>query len=87
MAEQKTGYKYPKNHVGYVSKSKAGNVMITIEQGLTLNAGDKLMQKKPADVIDSLVEAGYLTEEQAEQRKAKVPEWKLYEVSVLRNEK
>lgn len=86
MAEEKREFKQPKNHVGYVSKSKAGNIMITVEQDLVLKKGDKLMHKKPSEEIDGLVERGFITEDQGEQRKEKVPEWKLYVVSVLRSD-
>lgn len=87
MSKEKTGFKHPKNHVGYVSKSKAGNIMITVEQDVVLKAGDKLIQRKPAEVIDGLVERGIITEEKGEERKEKTPEWKLYEVSVMKFDK
>lgn len=84
MSEVKKTFKYPKNHVGYISKSKAGNIMLTVEQDVTLKAGDKLIQRKPADVIDGLVANGILDEAKGEERKSKIPDWKLYEVSVMK---
>lgn len=80
---EKREFKKPKNLLGYVSKSQNGNVIITVEQDMVLKKGDKLIQKRPADVLDGLAEAGIITEEECESRKSKVPEWKLYEVSRL----
>lgn len=82
MSEKKE-YKRPANYVGYISKSQSGLVLLTVEQDIELKKGDKLIQKKPADAIDGLVQNGYITEDQAEERKAKIPEWKLYEVTKL----
>ncbi len=36
------GYKFPENHVGYVTESKAGNRIIKVEQDITLSKGDVL---------------------------------------------
>jgi hypothetical protein len=80
--EKKT-FKVPKDRVGYVSKSKTGKSIITVEQDMTLKAGDKLILQKPTEVIDSLVKNGVLSEEVGEQRKSSVPEWKTHEVSKL----
>lgn len=82
MSEKKE-YKKPANLVGYISKSKAGNSMITVEQDITLKAGDKLSIRKPADDIDALVARKVITEEEGEKRKARVPEWKLSEVKKM----
>lgn len=84
MAEEKKTFKLPPEQVGYISKSKAGNSMITVEQDIVLKKGDKLSIKKPSDTIDSLVARGILTEEQGEDRKSKIPEWKLSEVRVMK---
>lgn len=80
--EKKT-FKVPKDRVGYVSKSKTGKSIITVEQDMTLKAGDKLILQKPAETIDSLVKNGVISEEAGEQRKGSIPEWKTYEVSRL----
>lgn len=82
MSEKKQ-FTLPKNHVGYVSKSQSGNVIITIEQDMVLKKGDKLIQKKPADVLQGLLDRNIITEEKFEERVAKIPEWKLYEVSKM----
>ena len=80
MAEN-TGYKPPKNYLGFISKTKTGKSMITVEQDFTLKKGDKLFISKPSDTIDSLVANGIISEEAGETRKAKIPEWKLSEVN------
>lgn len=81
--EQKTVFKQPKDKVGYVSKSKTGKSIITVEQDMVLKKGDKLILQKPSDNIDSLVKNGVISEEAGEQRKSTIPEWKTYEVSKL----
>ena len=82
MSEKKQ-FTQPKNHVGYVSKSQSGNIIITIEQDMVLKKGDKLIQKKPIDVLQSLLDNGIITEEKFEDRSSKIPEWKLYEVTKM----
>lgn len=84
MAEEKKVFKLPAGHVGYISKSKAGNSMLTVEQDITLKKGDKLSIKKPSEAIESLLANGIITEEQAEDRISKIPEWKLSEVKVMK---
>lgn len=82
MSEKKS-YQPPKNHVGYVSKSQAGNIIITVEQDIVLKKGDKLIQKKPAEIFQGLVDRGLMTEEKMQERLDKTPEWKLYEVTKM----
>lgn len=83
MSEIKKTFKVPKNRLGYVSKSKTGKSIITVEQDITLKAGQKIILSKPADNIDRLVSGKFLTEEQGEERKSKVPEWKTFECDIL----
>jgi hypothetical protein len=83
MKMQTVKRKMPKDRVGYVSKSKAGNSILTVEQDVVLKAGQKIILQKPTDVIDGLLKRGILTEEQAESRKSSVPEWKTHEASLL----
>ncbi len=78
---EKPVYKAPKNYVGYISKTLKGKSMITVEQDFVLKKGDKLFISKPQDTIDSLVANGVITEEQGEQRKEKIPDWKLSEIT------
>ena len=80
---EKKEFKQPKDKVGYVSKSKTGKSIITVEQDMMLKKGDKLILTKPAENIDSLVKNGIISEEAGEQRKSTIPDWKTYEVSKL----
>jgi hypothetical protein len=82
MAEKKT-YKVAKNRVGYVSKSKTGKSVITVEQDITLKKGDKLILNKPSENIESLLKRGFIDEGEAEKRKSSIPDWKTHEVDVL----
>lgn len=85
MAEPKKEFKMQKNRFGYVSKSKTGKSIITVEQDMTLKKGDKLILNKPQDNIESLLRNGFIDEATAEKRKATIPEWKTHEVDVLPN--
>jgi hypothetical protein len=76
-------FKLPAGKVGYVSKSKTGKSIITVEQDMVLKKGDKLILEKPADVIKGLEQRGFLTAAKAEERLSSVPDWKTYEVSKL----
>lgn len=81
--DNKTERKMPKNYLGYISKSKTGKTMLKVEQGVTLDAGDMLIISTPQENIQSLADNGVITQEQADERIEKVPDWKLYEVSRL----
>ena len=82
MAEQKQ-FKQPKNHVGYISKSKSGNSILTVENEITLKPGDKLIIKKPIDNLQGLLDNGIIDEAKFEERSSKIPEWKLSEVTKM----
>lgn len=83
MEQQKKTFKVPKNRVGYISKSKTGKSILTIEQDITLKAGQKIILGKPSDNIDSLVKRGFITEEVGETRKSSIPDWKTHECDLL----
>lgn len=70
--------------VGQILKSKAGSPYIKIESDLTLVKGDALFLNKPQAEIDLAVERGKLTKEQGEAKKAKVPDFVIYNI-ILRN--
>lgn len=82
MSEVKQ-FKGSKNQVGYISKSKTGNSILTVEQDITLKAGDKLILKKPIENLEGLLKAGIIDEAKFEERAAKIPEWKLSEVTKM----
>lgn len=71
------------SNVGYISKSKTGKTVLKVEQDVTLKKGDVIIIQKPSENIDGLVRAGFLTEEAGEERKSKVPDWKLGEATLL----
>jgi len=55
------------------------------EQSITLNPGDVLFFQRPADQIDFLVESGELSEADGEARKAKIPSFVHFNVSLPKN--
>jgi len=83
MSNENTGFKPPKNHVGYISKSKNGNSILTVEQDVTLKKGDKLILKKPIENLEGLRDNGIIDEAKFEERASKIPEWKLSEVTKM----
>lgn len=81
--EQKKTYTVPKNRLGYVSKSKTNKSIITVEQDITLKAGQKIILSKPSETIDRLLASGYIDATTAEKRKASIPAWKTFECDIL----
>lgn len=63
--------------VGQMLLSKGGRYYLKFEnqenEPITIESGDALMLQKPADQIDRLVEAGKITEQEAAEKKEKVP--------------
>ena len=57
--------------------------MITVEQDMVLKAGDKLIQRKPKENLESLLKNNVIDEETFERRVESTPEWKLYEIDKL----
>ncbi len=73
MAETKT-FKVPANRVGYASKSKAGNTVITVEQDITLKKGQKIILNKKSDIM---------AKAEANGKQLNFPEWLTHQVDVL----
>lgn len=67
--------------VGQVLNSKAGKPYIKIDADVTLTTGDVLFLNKPQDEIDNAVERGKLTAEQAEAKKAKIPDFVRFNIN------
>lgn len=67
--------------VGQVLNSKAGKPYIKIDKDVTLTTGDVLFLNRPQDEIDNAVERGKLTAEQAEAKKAKVPDFVRFNIN------
>lgn len=66
--------------VGQALKSKGGETYLKFEQDVVLKKGDALFLSRPVDDIDYLVKAGKLDKETAEQRKAKIPDFVIYNI-------
>ena len=79
----KKEYQHKADHVGYLKQSKAGNQVLVVEQDITLEKGSMIILRAPSDEAESLARNGIITEEQAQERIAKIPEWKLAVAKVL----
>lgn len=61
--------------VGSVRKSKNGNFYLKFNQAVTLGADESLLLQDPRKKLDDAVASGRLSEEAAEEKKAKIPEY------------
>lgn len=87
MQTNKT-FKVPKNQLGFISKSRDGkSVTLKVEQEMTLKVGDVLILRTPKEEVESLLSNGVIDEAKAEERMGKIPDWKLYNVNLLPNNK
>lgn len=59
--------------VATLGKKPDGKYYLVVDKDVTLKKGTFLYAEKPADKIDRLASAGHITEEEAEERKARVP--------------
>lgn len=66
--------------VGTLRKSKAGGLYIKVEGDVALKKDSSLSLQDPRKKLDASVAAGRMTADEAEARKAKVPEYIKYEV-------
>lgn len=64
--------------VGEILSSKAGKLYIKFKEDISVSAGSTLMIQDPRVNIQEGVSAGRLTEEQAEERLAKIPDFVRY---------
>lgn len=67
--------------IGQILNSKAGTPYIKLDNDVTLKKGDVLFLNKPADEIQNAVERGKLTQEQADAKIAKVPDFVRYNIN------
>lgn len=70
---------------GSIRESKeehGGGFYIKIDKDVNLKEGAIVYVDTPQDKIAKLVELGFIKEEEAEERLAKVPEWKKYALTV-----
>jgi len=66
--------------VGTLRKSKAGGLYIKVEGDVSLKKDSSLSLQDPRKKLDASVAAGRMTADEAEGRKAKVPEYIKYEI-------
>lgn len=71
--------------VGQALKSKGGKTYLKFEKTVTLKEGDVLFLSKPSENIDYLVDKGDLTEEEGAAKKAKIPDFVLYNINTKGN--
>ena len=67
--------------VGSIRMSQKEKLYIKIDDASQIKDGDALQIEKPEDKLRRLHELGYITDEQLEDRIAKLPEWLKYEIS------
>lgn len=77
MVEKKNAWK----QVGSVRMSQKGKLYIKLDDVSTFEDGMALQIEKPEDKLRRLHELGHLTDEQLEERLAKVPDFIRYEIS------
>lgn len=70
--------------IGAILKSKNNNngFYIKIDQDVSLKKGDYVTVKNPRETVEELLSKGVLTEEQAQERLQKIPDWVKYELIV-----
>lgn len=78
MSEQAKKTKW--KNVGTLRKSKKGGLYLKITEAI--ESGASITLRKPQDSIEALLTRGFITEEQAEERLAKIPEYIKYELLV-----
>lgn len=67
--------------IGEVLQSKKGGFYIKVKSDLVLKEGDVLFLNKPEDEVNSLLQRGIITQEQADNRLSKTPEFIKYIIS------
>lgn len=68
------------SRVGQALKSKAGNTYLKFDKAITISEGEALFLNTPQADIQSLVEKGKITQEEADQKLAKVPSFVVYNI-------
>jgi len=77
MSEQKKKSKY--TVVGEVRKGKDDKFYLKATSDITLKKGESLSLRKPDEKYDVFVKLGKMEEDEAEERKAKIPSYIKYE--------
>jgi hypothetical protein len=68
--------------VGQALKSKSGVTYLKFDKTVTIEEGETLFLSRPQDDVDYLVENGKITTEEGEARKAKIPDFVIYNIKV-----
>lgn len=66
--------------VGQALKAKSGKTYLKFDKTVTIGEGETLFLSRPQDDVDYLVETGKLTKEEGEARKAKIPDFVIYNI-------
>lgn len=66
--------------VGQALKSKAGKTYLKFDTTVTIKEGETLFLSRPEEDVDHLVDTGKLTKEEGEARKAKIPDFVIYNI-------
>lgn len=74
------------NKIGSLRKSEKGSLYLKIDSDASLKKGQSLQLMDPRKSIDRAVENGKMTSDQAEERKAKIPEYVRYEAFLVTEE-
>jgi len=70
-------------NVGSLRKSQKGGLYIKLTADLNLKTGSTLQLQDPRKSLDSAVAAGRMSEEKAEEIKAKIPEYVKYDIALI----
>lgn len=70
--------------VGTLRKSKKGGTYMKIDTDVSLKKDDILNVQDPRKKLDESVEAGRLTEEKADEIRAKIPDYIMREVYLVK---
>jgi len=71
--------------VGTIRKSKKGGLYLKIDADVTLKKDEVLNMQDPRKKLDDSVAAGRLTEEKAEEIRAKIPDYIRQELYTVRD--
>ena len=66
--------------LGSLRKSEKGSLYIKIDEGVSLDAGAVIQLQDPRKKLDESVEKGRLSQERADEIRAKIPDYIRYEL-------
>lgn len=69
--------------VGSLRKSQKGGLYIKVDTDANLKKGDALQLKDPRKGLDEAVANGRMSQEKADELKAKIPDYIRYEVTLV----